>query len=113
MHELSLCGAIADIANRRAGERSVEVVRVRIGQLRQVVPDTLIFCWSMVTSGTDLDGAQLELERVPAVLECRGCGARLELGDQFAFACAGCGGLDVVAVAGEEFDVTSLELAGV
>lgn len=112
MHELALCGAIADIAARTAGERTVQIVHVRIGQLRQVVPDTLKFCWTMLVCDTDLDGSELELERVPAVLECRGCGDSFELGDQFALACPACGGLDVTAVAGEEFLVTSLELAG-
>jgi hydrogenase nickel incorporation protein HypA/HybF len=113
MHELSLCGAIADIASRRAGERPVEVIHVRIGQLRQVVPETLTFCWSMVSEGTELAGSVLAVERVPAVLRCRTCGAEAELGRQIAFACAACGGLDVDAVAGEEFLVTELELAGV
>jgi hypothetical protein len=37
MHELALCGAIAEIARRRAGERHVEVIHLRIGELRQVV----------------------------------------------------------------------------
>jgi hydrogenase nickel incorporation protein HypA/HybF len=113
MHELSLCGAIADIASRRAGARPVEVIHVRIGQLRQVVPETLTFCWSMVSEGTELAGSVLAVERVPAVLRCRTCGAEAELGQQIAFACAACGGLDVDAVAGEEFLVTELELAGV
>lgn len=113
MHELSLCGAIAEIASRRAGDRTVEVIHLRIGQLRQVVPDTLTFCWSMVSEGTELDGSVLAVERVPAVLRCRTCGAEAELGQHIAFACAACGGLDVDPVAGEEFLVTELELAGV
>jgi hydrogenase nickel incorporation protein HypA/HybF len=113
MHELSLCGAIAEIAYRRAGDRPVEVIHVRIGQLRQVVPDTLTFCWSMVSDGTDLAGSVLAVERVPAVLRCRTCGVETEHGQHIAFACVACGGLDVDAVAGEEFLVTELELAGV
>ena len=50
MHELALCGAIADVVSRRADGRQVDVVHLRIGALRQVVPDTLSFCWSMVAS---------------------------------------------------------------
>ena len=49
MHELALCGSIADIVDRRAAGRPVETVRLRIGELRQVVPDTLDYCWTMVT----------------------------------------------------------------
>lgn len=110
MHELSLCGAIADIAARTAGERHVERVHVRIGELRQVVPDTLAFCWTMVVSDTELDGCELDVERVAAVLRCAGCGGEHPMGDDPAFACRACGGTDVTVVAGEEFLVTALEL---
>lgn len=111
MHELALCGAIADIATRRAGERAVTAVHVRIGELRQVVPDTLTFCWTMVTEGTELDSARLEVERIAAVLHCRDCGAEHRMGDAISFACAGCGSLAVDVASGEEFDVTALDLA--
>jgi hydrogenase nickel incorporation protein HypA/HybF len=113
VHELSLCGAIADIVSRRAGERQVSAVHVRIGELRQVVPDTLRFCWTMVTEGTDLDGAALDIERVDAVLCCRDCGSSHGLDGAIAFACAACGSFAVDVAAGEEFDVTALDLAAV
>ncbi|MCK5756142.1 MAG: hydrogenase maturation nickel metallochaperone HypA, partial [Mycobacterium sp.] len=48
MHELSLCHAIAGVVTSHAEGRPVEVVRVRVGALRQVVPDSLLFCWSIV-----------------------------------------------------------------
>lgn len=113
MHELSLCGAIADIAQRRAAGRAVDVVHVQVGQLRQVVPDTLTFCWSLVVADTDLDKAALEVERVPAVLLCGSCGEESQLGSNVTLACRGCGSLDVTVVAGDEFLVTALELAEV
>jgi hydrogenase nickel incorporation protein HypA/HybF len=113
VHELSLCGAIADIARRRAGDRRVDVIHVRIGRLRQVIPDTLVFCWSLVTSGSELDGSVLEVERIDARLRCRACGEEHAFGEDLVFACPGCHGLDVEVVAGEEFDVTALELVEV
>ncbi len=113
MHELSLCGAIADIATRHAGEREVDVIHVQIGQLRQVVPDTLVFCWSLVTAQTALDGSVLDVERIAALLRCRHCTAESELGDSFAFVCQACGSLDVVVLSGEELLVTAVELAEV
>jgi hydrogenase nickel incorporation protein HypA/HybF len=111
VHELSLCGAIADIAVRNADERRVEAVHLRIGQLRQVVPDSLAFCWSMVTEATSLEGARLEVEVVAAVLECRSCGVRGGIGDVPTFACAACAGIEVAVISGEEFLVTALDLA--
>lgn len=111
MHELSLCGAIADIATRRAADRAVEVIHVQVGQLRQVVPDTLSFCWSLVTADTTLAGSVLEIERVAASLKCRECGGEHPLGDSFTIACRVCGSVDVTVIAGEGFLVTALELA--
>jgi hydrogenase nickel incorporation protein HypA/HybF len=113
VHELSLCGAIADIAKRRAGERGVAVIHVRIGQLRQIVPDTLVFCWSMVSCDTELDGSVLEIERVAAELRCRACATDFGFGNGITVVCPACGGLDAEVVAGEEFFVTALELAEV
>ncbi len=111
MHELSLCGAIADIASRRAEGRPIGVIHLRVGQLRQVVPDSLLFCWTMVTEGTELEGSVLSLEPVPAALSCRTCVVEFPLPDPPAFACPHCGGLSVTVVAGEDFDLTALEFA--
>jgi hydrogenase nickel incorporation protein HypA/HybF len=109
MHELSLCGAIADIVNRRAPDRRVTKIYLRIGQLRQVVPDTLTYCWSMVTTDTGLADSRLVVEHVAARLHCRTCGVETAFGAVPVFACAACGGVDVGVVAGEEFLVTALE----
>jgi hydrogenase nickel incorporation protein HypA/HybF len=113
VHELSLCGAIADVVTRHAGPRRVEVIHLRIGQLRQVVPDTLAFCWTLVSEGTDLAGSVLDVERVPARLRCRACNERFALDGTIAFVCPACKSLDVEVVAGEDFDVTALDLAEV
>ena len=43
MHELSLSSAIVNTAVKHAGGRRVTVVSLRVGRLRQVVPDTLDF----------------------------------------------------------------------
>ncbi|MGF7236209.1 MAG: hydrogenase maturation nickel metallochaperone HypA [Frankia sp.] len=113
MHELSLCGAIADIAVRRSGGRGIAVVHVQVGQLRQVVPDTLVFCWSMVTADTGLDGSALEIEPVAARLRCGACGGESSLGGSVVFACRSCGSADVEVLSGDELYVTALELAEV
>ncbi len=110
VHELSLCAAIADIVTRRAERRHVAVVHVRIGELRQVVPDTLEFCWSMVTDGTYLADADLEIERVPATVHCRSCDQIAPMAGVFAVACPACGSVEVDITAGDEFDVTALDL---
>jgi hydrogenase nickel incorporation protein HypA/HybF len=112
VHELSLCGSIADIVGRHAAGRTVTVIHVQIGQLRQVVPDTLVYCWELVSAETPLDGSRIEVETVPARMRCRACGHAAEVGDLPVFVCRGCGGVDAEIISGEEFMITSLELTG-
>ena len=73
MHELSLAGAVIDTAERHAGGRRVTLVRLRLGELRQVVPDSLAFYFEHVARGTLCEGAALEHEVVPASLALRAC----------------------------------------
>lgn len=110
MHELAICSAIARIAERTASGRRVERVRVDVGHLRQVVPDTLSFSWEMVVFATPLEGAVLDVNEVPAVIECRACGHRTELVDPV-FRCSACGSTTTEVITGNELLVTSLELA--
>ncbi len=82
MHELSLSGAIVNTVVKHAQGRPVSVVSMRVGALRQVVPDTLDFYFGFVSKGTVCEGARLEQELVPARLRCASCDARV--GDRHA-----------------------------
>ncbi len=110
MHELAVCEAIAQTVRERAEGRSPERVRVRIGHLRQVVPESLQFSWEMLTTGSDLDGCALDVEYIPAVVVCESCGARTTL-DLPIMACGACDGVDVGVVSGDEFQLASFDVA--
>ena len=109
MHELSLADAALQICRRTAEGRRVTRVELRFGRLRQVVPDAFEFAFELLADGTEVEGAELAIEDVPARVACRRCGAESEV-DAFPLACAACGALDVEVVAGEECEVTSLEI---
>ena len=89
---------------RHAGGRRVSVISLRVGALRQVVPDSLELYVEMVGRGTVCEGARLDLDLVPARLRC--CGAEWE---PPSFRCPPCGGGGEV-VAGDEFLVESIEI---
>jgi hydrogenase nickel incorporation protein HypA/HybF len=76
VHELALSSAIVDTATRHAAGRRVTGVRMRIGTLRQVVPDSLAFYFEIVSRDTACEGARLDYELVRAELECPACGER-------------------------------------
>ena len=108
MHELSICAAIAGIVEEHAAGRPVERVRIDVGHLRQVVPDTLRYSWEFVVTDTALAGSVLDVNHIPAVIHCADCGASTTI-DVPILRC-GCGSTDVTLTSGEELLVTSLEL---
>ncbi|HEY2601137.1 MAG TPA: hydrogenase maturation nickel metallochaperone HypA [Thermoleophilaceae bacterium] len=108
MHELSLSSAIVNTVVKHADGRRVTVVSMRIGALRQVVPDTLEFYFGFVSKGTVCEGARLEQELIPARVRCDPCGREWEI-DMPIFRCPGCGGAAEVA-SGSEFEVESIDV---
>ena len=109
MHELSLADSIVRIARDHARGRHVSRVEVRIGALRQVVADALEFAFELVSQGTEVEGAELAIEYVPARVACRACGVESER-HAFPLVCGRCGFDHVEVVAGEELLVDALEL---
>jgi len=108
VHELSICESIATAVTGHAGGRRVRSVRLRVGALRQIVPDTLVFCWQIAARGPLLEGSVLDVEVVPGEVVCAGCGTRDRL-TRFALQCQACGG-PVSVVAGEEMLIESIEV---
>jgi hydrogenase nickel incorporation protein HypA/HybF len=110
MHELSLSSAVVGTVVKHAEGRRVEVVNLRIGRLRQVVPETLDFYFDFVARDTVCDGAELKFEIIEAVLRCNPCAT--EWGIEIPhFRCPTCGGSDVEVASGNEFEVESIEIA--
>ena len=109
MHELSIADAVREIVERNARGRQVVAVELRIGHLRQVVPDSLEFAWQLVTTGTALDGAELRTDYVAASAHCRACKGDTEL-KGFPACCGACGSPDVDISGGDELLVEALEL---
>jgi hydrogenase nickel incorporation protein HypA/HybF len=109
MHELSIATAILNTAVKHADGRPVEVVAVRAGRLRQVVPDSLRFYWEIVARDTVCARARLALTEVEPRLRCAGCGHAWEPVDPI-FWCPECASDRVEITAGEELQVDYIEL---
>lgn len=119
MHELSLASAIHETALRHAGGSPLRSVQLRLGRLRQVVPDSLDFYFGVVTKGTADEGATLEMELIDALLRCPECGREWDPAPPPAegeedllavpmFRCPGCAAGGAEVVSGEEFEVESI-----
>jgi hydrogenase nickel incorporation protein HypA/HybF len=109
VHELAITeGLVAAVTERLPGQR-VMCVRLEIGALSGVVADAVRFCFDVVTEGTDLEGATLEIALPPAVCHCQICD------DDFApdspFALCPCGSAEVTVLAGQDLKITSVQVA--
>lgn len=111
MHELALCQAIAGVVKPYADGRHVDTVRVQIGALRQVVAESLSFCWTLVRDYADMPDAELELEFVTAEVQCRSCGRPSKITSRWSLLCPHCDSADVEVLCGNEFQVTSLDVS--
>jgi hydrogenase nickel incorporation protein HypA/HybF len=109
LHELAIAGSVVEIAGRHADGRRVTKVFLKVGHLRQVVPSSLAFSFQLVSQGTPVEGAELEMEEIPGSAKCRECGEE-NLFTEFPLQCAACGAFDLEILQGEELYVESLEL---
>ncbi|WP_308534588.1 hydrogenase maturation nickel metallochaperone HypA [uncultured Mobiluncus sp.] len=110
MHEVALSQQLARVVARGAAGREVLSVQVEVGHLRQVVPEALRFAWSAVRKNTLRGPAELQITEIPAVVVCRECQAKTQLGEYLDFRCAQCSSRDVQTISGEEFRVVSIDV---
>jgi hydrogenase nickel incorporation protein HypA/HybF len=109
MHELSVASAVVETAIKHAGGRPVTVVALRVGRLRQVVPESLRFYFDIVTRDTPCEAARLELEEIELALRCEECDHGW-VAEAPIFRCAECGSSYVHIEAGEELYVDYIEV---
>ena len=108
MHELAITQSVVDEVRSRAGSRPVHRVRLRVGALTAVAPGSMLFCFDLVTAGTVLEGATLDIDMVPGQAACRSCGVSFTMADAVAL-CA-CGSAEVTVLAGRELTIVSMEV---
>lgn len=112
MHELSMAAGILDIVQqnvRAADAGRVRAVRVRVGDLAGVVPDSLEFCFDAIIADTPYAAAFLEIDRVPALATCGECGCFTRL-VRPPFVCPACGAIGMALQSGDELQVVDVEL---
>jgi hydrogenase nickel incorporation protein HypA/HybF len=113
MHELSIATGLVETASRSARENGASRVlrlHVRIGSLSGVEPEALTFCFPIAARETVCEGAELDLEMVPAAGTCGKCGERAEVRDLLA-PCPGCGEWPLRIEGGREMQLESLEVS--
>lgn len=105
MHEMSYCQGVLEAVLRRAGDRPVARIGVRIGTVHRIVPEAFEQNFQFAADGTVAEGATTEVVTVPAEGHCMDCRTHFETTESSP-ACTSCGSLDVVVEGG---DVVVLE----
>lgn len=76
MHELSVMSYLLDAVETRAREleaKQVLAINVVMGDRSSIVDDSLLFYFDMLTPGTLVEGARLNVRRTPMRFHCALC----------------------------------------
>ena len=112
MHEMSIVEALLDSVRqqlRAYPDGQVRVVCIRVGQLRQVEPQMLEFCYTAAVRDTPLEGSRLEIQQVEATARCAVCSLEFAVEENW-FECPRCRASGAQLLTGEELDLMSMEL---
>lgn len=112
MHELSIAAGILEIIHEHVPEdqrTAVRAVRVRVGKLSGVVPESLAFSFTALIAGTPLEQARLVIEDVPIRVHCDECGNEFTT-EAYLFPCPACGGAATKMLSGDELHVADIAL---
>lgn len=111
MHEAGIAQEILDVVNEiaaRHGLSKVSGVRLRIGAMRQIVPDALRFAFEALGRGSVAEGARITIDEVAVRCSCRACGSIFAVED-YDFFCPVCNGMEVTVMEGKELSIDSVE----
>ncbi|MDP2366449.1 MAG: hydrogenase maturation nickel metallochaperone HypA [Ignavibacteria bacterium] len=112
MHELSIAQEIFSIVQQNVDEEnlnSVKNVKVKIGKLSNILPDSLLFCFDAIKTNTKLQNVELKIDISPVIIECNDCLTKSEI-EPPDFSCPKCNGINIKMTGGDELFVEEIEL---
>jgi hydrogenase nickel incorporation protein HypA/HybF len=112
MHEFSIMqSALHQVLSEatKTGAARIHQIRLRVGVLSGVVPDSLQFAFDTLKTGTAAEGAVLTIEEVPARFWCAACQREFVSPDFFA-ECPDCHKPSGELRGGRELELSSMEV---
>jgi len=112
MHELSATESILSLALNEAariGAARVTRIRLKTGEWSTFEPDCLRFYFGILAAGTRAEGAELDVDVIPARFVCEACGIEYSPAHG-RFTCPTCFAARGKLISGREFYVDSLEV---
>lgn len=112
MHELGVVFKVIEQVEAVAAENDVtrvEAVTLSLGEVSAVIPEYLLDCWKWAVKRTEvMREARLEIETIPAVTHCDGCGEDYET-VRHGRICPFCGSGETWLKQGNEFIIKQIE----
>ncbi len=112
MHELAVTQDVFNVVLKQAEmnkARQVVSVKLKIGELRDVVDEWMQRMFDLISRDTIVEGAKLEIERVPVIFRCE-CGETFSVNikEKFSRQCPHCRSEKIVLCSGREFEIVSI-----
>jgi len=111
MHEMSIAQSLITILQEEMTKHGATVlrsVRLSIGEMSAIVPESLSFCFEIIVQGTPLEGAKLLMDRIPLKGYCPDCERPFDIKD-FVFVCPTCGSTTIETIEGQELSIAEME----
>ena len=114
MHEYSIVEGVLDSvipAAEKAGADRIVCVRLRVGDMTEVVQESLDFMWGICCEqrGPMVEGCRLEVEYVYPRSACLKCGHEFEH-DRLHLKCPECGSASTMLLSGRELEIASMDV---
>ncbi|MCX6641231.1 MAG: hydrogenase maturation nickel metallochaperone HypA [bacterium] len=112
MHELyiaeSILNSVLDLLPAGITPERVTKVHLSVGQLDAVVSESLIFLFDAIKGTKGLPHAQLAIETIAVLCQCKTCAHQFNL-DLPIFICPQCNGSDVILLQGRGISIYRIE----
>jgi hydrogenase nickel incorporation protein HypA/HybF len=112
MHEISVAISIVEIAEanaRKQGARSIQLIKLVLGEFTTIVQEALEFAFEIARQDTLAAHARLVIEIAPMVVRCLSCGVIRSPVRDIILSCPQCG-LPLEIVAGEDIQLEYIEV---
>jgi hydrogenase nickel incorporation protein HypA/HybF len=111
MHEVSIIQNVIEIVTQKAIDNNLTNIRkvtLKIGELTDIMPESLSFAFESCRIGTLLEGATLEIQNVSALGQCQDCNLEFPI-DHFNKLCPNCHKFCSSIISGYELYVNTIE----
>lgn len=100
--------AVGEAANKAGATRVIKIT-LAIGDMTEVIEDSLRFAHEVLSEGTICEGSELVINFITPKSLCLDCGTEFSH-DRFHLACPNCGGYSTSLLCGRDMRIENIEV---